>query len=69
MKEKKIDALLALASFSQLLLLGFGGAFASELISEYPREKVIYFGSMFSLIFLLATIYFYVTIFSLVNKK
>jgi hypothetical protein len=69
MKEKEIDVYLALANFAQLLLLGFGGALAWEVVGEYWRTSVIFFGSMLSVISLIAVGYFYITIFHLLRKQ
>jgi hypothetical protein len=42
MKEKRVDYYLALASLFQILTIGFGSAFFTELIKEDPNEIVLY---------------------------
>jgi hypothetical protein len=69
MKEKEIDVYLALAALFQMLLIRFGGAFVTELVSGHPREEVIYFGSLLTLILLIILIYIYVTLFDLTKQK
>jgi hypothetical protein len=59
MKEKRVDVLLSVASFIQLLFLGFGGAFVSELIKDKSEEGILYWSSFFALIFLICIIYLY----------
>jgi hypothetical protein len=69
MKEKEIDVCLSLASLLHLLVLGFGGAFAAELVSKYPREEVIFFGSMITIVIGLICFQLYLYLFNIVKQK
>jgi hypothetical protein len=69
MKEKRVDILLAIASFFQLIFLGSSGSFAAEAMSDNPDEKIIFVTSLSALITMTVIIFVYLQTFSLTSSK
>lgn len=69
MKKVRITVLLSFVNLLQLMFLGFGGSFVTEIIKENSNELVLFWSSMFSLILTLFIVYIYVTVFSATRSK
>ncbi len=59
MKEKRVDVLLSLASFLQLMFLGFAGSLVAELIKSQQNNITIFWSSLAALILTISIMYVY----------
>lgn len=62
MKEKRVDMLLSIASFLQLMFLGFAGSFAAELLNDQKNEAILFLTSLAALILIISIVYLYTEI-------
>lgn len=69
MKHKRVDYYLAITSLIQVMMIGFGGAFASEVVDDAPRKIVLFAALPLAVGFGTVTIWMYVRIFNLVKKR
>jgi len=68
MKEKRVDVYLAKAGFCQLLVIGFGGSFLTELVND-ARPTIAIISAAFTIISAIPLYRYYVKASHLSKKK
>jgi len=59
MKKARITVLLSLVTFLELMFLGFGGSFISEMIKDDANEMILFWSSFWSAILVIQILYIY----------
>ena len=68
MKEKRVDVLLSVASFLHLVFLGFAGSLVAELFNDHQNEAILFWRSLFALVFAFSLVYIYSEVFMLTKS-
>lgn len=61
--------MLSIVTFLELILLGFGGSFVTEVMKDDSNEVVIFWSSMFSFILIIFIVYIYITAFEATRSE
>ena len=69
MREKRVDVLISIVSFLQLLFIGFGGAFVNELIQDQSNSTIIYWSSFFTLVLGIIIAYVYSEVYFMTKSQ
>ncbi len=68
MFKERVTVVVSVAQFAQLVFIGFGGSFVTELIKEDPNPSVLFWSSMFSLVLGVFIGYLYAEAFALTRN-